>query len=137
MHELQSFDTTKQLMFDKSFNLSRKYFTLLQILRLSSELVEDPNATFKSLRREFDITARFQHGDYTRKLSREYWDRADAKIDGAFERVRNRMNRKIEEIKSLRDGVIIQSAKLGMSLMLTVCSFSVPLPYARPPTIWL
>ncbi|KAG7052989.1 hypothetical protein JMJ77_0000082 [Colletotrichum scovillei] len=51
---IQDRERLDQLMFDKSFELSKKYFSVLKFLELASKSSEDPKSNFEAMRGRFD-----------------------------------------------------------------------------------
>jgi len=94
-------------MFDESFHLSKTYFRALQTLRLGSNMVDDALQDWTSLRHEWEAvvgsSGMFTEDDL--QAAAKNWDTATELVEARIHRVQGRIARKIEDIKSLRDGV--------------------------------
>lgn len=90
-------------MFDSSFTRSKDYFSALQILRLVDEWVDEGVEKLRELQQgdQVVILERFE----TRHHCDENWNRAIRNIEMRAQQIKNRVAKKSEEIKSLRDGV--------------------------------
>ncbi|KAJ8125356.1 hypothetical protein O1611_g8283 [Lasiodiplodia mahajangana] len=123
-------DNWTHLMFDNSFTLSKHYFSVLQILRIMDEWIERTDQDLKDLRAEFLLLPGV--GDIPGKdlqvLDRN-WDKVQAIIDKRIKAVRDRVARKVEEIKSLRDGLFnatsLRESTKGMALNRAIYVFTV------------
>ncbi len=94
-------------MFDESFQLSKTYFRALQTLRLGSNMVDDALQDWTSLRHEWEamVDSSGMFGEEDLKAAGQNWDIVTAMVEARIHRVQGRIARKIEDIKSLRDGV--------------------------------
>ncbi len=94
-------------MFDESFNLSRTYFSVLQTLRLASNMIDDAMQDWAYLRQEWDAVAvssqMFSQDDLD--AAAHNWNTTTALLEVRVQRVQARITRKSEDVKSLRDGV--------------------------------
>ena len=95
------------LMFDESFNLSRTYFSVLQTLRLASNMVDDAMQDWAYLRQEWDavVVSSEMFSQKNLDAAAHNWDTATALLEAKVQSVQARIARKSEDVKSLRDGV--------------------------------
>ncbi|KAI0410808.1 hypothetical protein F5X98DRAFT_358738 [Xylaria grammica] len=91
-------------MFDDSFKLSRTYFGILQLLRIIDDWVESTVLDLKELRRQYTLTRESATPDDVNNLESN-WKTVLEIAEGKAETIRNRVIRKTEDIKSLRDGL--------------------------------
>jgi hypothetical protein len=126
-------------MFDESFQLSKTYFRALQTLRLGSNMVDDALQDWTSLRHEWeavvDSSGMFNEDDL--EAAAKNWDTATELVEARIHRVQGRIARKIEDIKSLRDGVRPPPTETKviypMLTLLPYPSYSTPPPFAKLP----
>lgn len=106
------------LMFDDSFQLSEQYFTVLQLLRIFQDWIEEVEKGIGDLRKE--LIGQYESWRVWRRRyapeDEEEWPLDMEKLEADFERVQDffelrvsplkeRIRRKKEEVESLRDGV--------------------------------
>ncbi|KAI1376339.1 hypothetical protein F4677DRAFT_88922 [Hypoxylon crocopeplum] len=120
-----------RLMFDSSFKLSRLYFTVLQLLRIMDEWVEQSVTDLKNLRDEW-LQKKHNHtshlsADELRSIEKN-WDTAVSSMELRAKKLLYRINRKTEEVKSLRDGLFnatsLREASKGMVLSRAIYVFT-------------
>ncbi|KAK3904924.1 hypothetical protein C8A05DRAFT_13229 [Staphylotrichum tortipilum] len=119
------------LMFDESFQLSKTYFRALQTLRLGSNMVDDALQDWTSLRHEWETVVHpsgmFSGEDLD--AATKNWDMASELIEARIHRVQARISRKIEDVKSLRDGLFnatsLREASKTMTLNRAIYVFTV------------
>ncbi|KAK3985355.1 hypothetical protein QBC44DRAFT_335327 [Cladorrhinum sp. PSN332] len=96
-----------EFMFDDSFDRSRCYFAILQTLRTSSDMVDEALADWTELRNRWNIAMKpgvmFSAEDL--KALEQNWNVVSDLITAMTNRLQGRINRKTEEVKSLRDGL--------------------------------
>ena len=103
-------------MFDSSFKRSELYFSVLQILRIFSEWILGSMADLKSLEEEYsktlgeigepdESTGPRQRRFAAKKLIRVNWTRVVSLQENLGKNLLHRIDRKIEDVKSLQDGV--------------------------------
>ncbi|KAK3333034.1 hypothetical protein B0T19DRAFT_416990 [Cercophora scortea] len=118
-------------MFDDSFQRSRMYFTVLETLRISGDWVDEVPKTSKRLRQQWndnvEPTKIFDEADW-RALDKG-WDAVERMITDRAMLLRDRINGKTEEVKSLRDGLFnatsLREASKGIELNRAVYVFTV------------
>ncbi|KAK4186783.1 hypothetical protein QBC35DRAFT_254523 [Podospora australis] len=124
-----------RFMFDESFERSRLYFALLQILRTSSNRLEETLRDWSTLRQVWNnkllritVSAPPFSPEDLKALGRN-WDRATEALEAASQRIEARISRKSEEIKSLRDGLFnatsLREATKGMALNRAIYVFTI------------
>ncbi|KAI1452189.1 hypothetical protein F4805DRAFT_471046 [Annulohypoxylon moriforme] len=106
-------------MFDSTFERSKLYFTVLQILRVFSEWIQESERELQQLRRDFDVniqstTARrgsiaSNHGTappamFMKEID-EAWEELIALHNSSSKSLLDRIEKKEMEIKSFRDGL--------------------------------
>ena len=109
-------------MFDDSFQRSASYFTILQILRIFSDAIRESVADTKSMKRQWlrHYAAR-SSGDRRRfsksaaKVLARNWDVLESHHEFLAAQLLSRIEKKTEEVTSLRDGVRIYHPELGES----------------------
>lgn len=94
-------------MFDDSFRLSRDYFTVLEALRVAGDWIEDSKSDWNHLRE--DWTRRVEPARWFDKQdlqkAESFWDNVTNEFLYRASRLSGRIERKVAEVKSLRDGV--------------------------------
>ncbi|KAI1418322.1 hypothetical protein F5Y13DRAFT_176437 [Hypoxylon sp. FL1857] len=122
------------LMFDNSFELSKLYFTVLQLLRIVTEWVEESVNDLNDLRERYGARKRFLieilNMDPDDLASTEKnWDTVITIMDSRAKRLLDRINKKTEEVKSLRDGLFnatsLREASKGIALNRAIYVFTV------------
>ena len=97
------------VLFNDSFQRSRLYFTVLETLRVSSSWVVDMMEDWDSLREQWAREVRpseiFDEADW--RAAEIGWDAVTRTVQAKAKLLKDRMDRKSEEVKSLRDGVWI------------------------------
>lgn len=96
-------------MFDDGFERSRVYFTILQILRIFGDCIRTLSADLHVLD-DFFLMGRpvFPLNDMRPnelRILRSNWDLVMAVQQSTAERLLDRLSKKEDELKSLRDGV--------------------------------
>lgn len=91
-------------------DLSRQYFTVLQMLRIASEWVNVSLADWYKMREDIVKFFKFLRacGETTYDQGEpleEQLDKVTQLLTGQVKQLQNRINTKTEEVKSLRDGV--------------------------------
>lgn len=97
-------------MFDTSFRLSKLYFTVLQLLRIMAEWIEGSLDDQKRLREQWWNGWNRQPLALTvdeKAIIDKNWDTIISSMEPRTQYFLDRINRKTEEVKSLRDGVRI------------------------------
>lgn len=96
-----------KLMFGDSYQRSRLYFTVLETLRVSRGWIEDTVDDWASLRdqwaREVRPSEIFDEADW--RAVEAGWDSVTVALQAKAKLLEDRIDRKSEEVKSLRDGV--------------------------------
>lgn len=103
-------------MFDRSFERSNTYFTVLQLLRIFNEAIQetaDPMKEFVNQWQNKQTFTRSQHGDdwnyrfseETQTILMKNWEIVLSQHQKASKVLIDRIDKKNEELKSLRDGV--------------------------------
>lgn len=105
-------------MFDDTFQLSEQYFTVLQLLRIFQSWIQEAEEAMKDLRGS--LTAQYENWIDLRRLNAPddeiewpldmsvmdaNWDKVEAFFHGRVSSLKLRMERKKEEVESLRSGV--------------------------------
>ncbi|KAK3693000.1 hypothetical protein B0T22DRAFT_370630 [Podospora appendiculata] len=118
-------------MFDESFQRSQVYFTVLETLRISGDWVDEVAKTYKQLRRQWNDNVEpskvFDAADW--RALEAGWDAVDRLITDRAALLQDRIDRKTEEVKSLRDGLFnatsLREASKGIELNRAVYVFTV------------
>ncbi|OTA53959.1 hypothetical protein K449DRAFT_389502 [Hypoxylon sp. EC38] len=129
------------LMFDNSFELSKLYFSVLQLLRIITEWIEESITDLRDLRERYALRKRFliqilKLGLDDISSTEKNWDTVIATMELPANRLLDRINRKAEEVKSLRDGLFnatslreatksLQEASKGIALNRAIYVFTV------------
>jgi len=114
----------EKLMFDDSFELSKYYFTLLQLLRISSEWIDEAVGSFKALktalidRRSKSPMMVPNESEWHKVLKN--CDIVSLVLEESAGEIKSRVNRKTEEVKSLRDGVRTLSPVCVVGILTTL-----------------
>lgn len=107
-------DAIEELMFDDSFRRSKHYFELLQVLRIFTDLVDETRRNLDEVGRYFvdsNKASSFLSPLDAPRRDREFralkanWDVITRFHNEAEKLLLQRIAAKIDEIKSLRDGV--------------------------------
>ncbi|KAK4214218.1 hypothetical protein QBC37DRAFT_284332 [Rhypophila decipiens] len=104
--------TSEDLMFDKSFQKSRVYFQVLQVLRIFSESIRETGTELKSLSNMLGKRAR---EDYNNVDIHNNWNLVLGFQVQEELKLLQRIAEKTEEIKSLRDGLFNATSLLETS----------------------
>lgn len=108
MHEIQDTQRSDELMFDRSFKLSKKYFSLLQFLKLASKSVEEPASNFEASHRHFfeivTSAARNIHDEEWNGV-KDRWNHVATSVGEATRRIQDRIEHLIEEVKTHQESV--------------------------------
>jgi hypothetical protein len=83
------------------------YFTVLQILRIAAEWIDESIDDLKDLRARWDLLYLHDAPFTTEeiRLASTNWDNVISAAERRHKTLRDRLDRKAEEVKSLRDGV--------------------------------
>ncbi|OTB06099.1 hypothetical protein M426DRAFT_9921 [Hypoxylon sp. CI-4A] len=127
------------LMFDESFQLSKKYFTVLQLFRIISDFVDESVRDQKSIRRKWlEDKTRFRLNlsrDELASIERN-WDTVISSMEMRAGRLLDRINRNTEAVKSLRDGLFnatsLREANKGMALNRAIYVFTLVTVFFTP-----
>jgi hypothetical protein len=103
-------------MFDRSFERSSTYFTVLQLLRIFNEAIQETADPMKEIVSQWHNEQTFTksvHGDDwnhrfsvdTQTILRKNWEIVLSHHQKALQVLVDRIDKKNEELKSLRDGV--------------------------------
>jgi hypothetical protein len=94
-------------MFDESFDLSRTYFATIQTLRLASNMIDKVIQDWAHLRQRWDavIAPSGMFGAEDLAAASDNWDPVAKVLETRAQRVQANINRRSEDVKSLRDGV--------------------------------
>ncbi|KAJ0158918.1 hypothetical protein CTA2_10634 [Colletotrichum tanaceti] len=124
MHEIQDTLRLDNLMFDRSFKLSKKYFSVLQFLKLASKSVEEPASSFEASHRHFlellvTSAAQNTHSDEWRGV-KDGWDHVAASVGVATRRIQGRIEHLMEEVKTHQESMFnatsLRETNNGMAL---------------------
>lgn len=106
------------LMFDDSFQLSEQYFTVLQLLRIFQRWIEEAEEAMADLRG--NLTGQYENWIDLRRLNapedeiewpldmptmNANWDKVETFFHGRVNSLKLRIERKKDEVESLRSGV--------------------------------
>lgn len=115
----------KKLMFDDSFERSKLYFKVLQLLRIFSDEIQASVRDLESL--DIEDTSNFGAGQFfllrsstaDKKALQDNWETVMKYQTEAQDRLLKLIVDKVEEIKSLRDGVgsVLRSHTAGLILL--------------------
>jgi len=104
----------KELMFDDSFKRSASYFTVLQMLRIFSDTIHESTTDLEAMKVEWlkgdfpGSPPRSESSDFGKEVKRilsSNWDTVTSHQKRIARELIDRIERKTEEAKSLRDGV--------------------------------
>jgi hypothetical protein len=99
-------------MFDDSFEVSRSYFTILQLLRIFSDSIHQSVEDLRQMKNKFSY--KFPTGELyevkllslpTRQIIAANWEKVLSFQQQTGTELLSRIEKKTEEVKSLRDGV--------------------------------
>ncbi|KAI0885813.1 uncharacterized protein GGS22DRAFT_199974 [Annulohypoxylon maeteangense] len=121
-----------RLMFDNSFQLSRLYFNVHQLLRVINDWIEESVIDLKAIRQEW-LKNRNNLGFHLDKrelrMIEKNWDTVISDIDTRAKGLIDRVNRRTQDVKDLRDGLFnatsIRDANKGMALNRAIYVFTV------------
>ncbi|WXC64472.1 hypothetical protein SNK03_13632 [Fusarium graminearum] len=112
-------------MFDKSFNRSRDYFVALQLLRIMDEWINESVASIHQLRDD----THFMHHGFSNFEIKDNLDAVDRYMKEKAGTVQRRLQKKKEEIHSLRDGLFnatsLRESTKAMALNQAIYVFTV------------
>lgn len=107
-------DRIDDFMFDRSgsMDLSRQYFTVLQMLRVAREWIDVSVGDWNKMRNNIVMACgRLEDEDVSRndrgEPLQEKLDKITQLLTGQVKQLQDRIHTKTEEVKSLRDGVWI------------------------------
>jgi len=127
-------------MFDESFQQSSLYFTILEILRICWDWVDDVVKDWEALHEQWLRDIELNHnGIFSEAEWRAVeanWEAATRIMQRRTDNIRARIKRQAEEVKSLRDGVITSTPPPRLQQTedcLRRSSSSMPLPCGKPP----
>ncbi len=119
-------------LFDDSFQRSRLYFTVLETLRVGrvwvTEMVEDWDRLHKQWTREVRPGEIFDEADW--RAAEDGWDAVGQMLQAKAKLLRDRIDRKSDEVKGLRDGVRFSHSIAPWCLTL-ISSYSTQHRFAR------
>ncbi|CAF3623775.1 unnamed protein product [Fusarium graminearum] len=125
---LSDFDDRERiedLMFDKSFNRSRDYFVALQLLRITDEWINEAVSSIQQLREDTN----FMHPGFSTFEIKDNLDAVDRYMKEKADPVQKRLQKKKEEINSLRDGLFnatsLRESTKAMALNQAIYVFTV------------
>ncbi|EYB26803.1 hypothetical protein FG05_09153 [Fusarium graminearum] len=115
----------EDLMFDKSFNRSRDYFVALQLLRIMDEWINEAVSSIQQLRED----TKFMHPGFSTFEIKDNLDAVDRYMKEKADPVQKRLQKKKEEINSLRDGLFnatsLRESTKAMALNQAIYVFTV------------
>ncbi|KAL6923038.1 hypothetical protein FSST1_000312 [Fusarium sambucinum] len=118
-------DRIEDLMFDKSFNRSRDYFVALQLLRIMDEWINEVVGSMLELKDDSSL----KHPVFSSFQSTENLSAADRYMKERAGPVQRRIQKKTEEINSLRDGLFnatsLRESTKAMALNQAIYVFTV------------
>ncbi|KAF9770128.1 hypothetical protein IL306_012361 [Fusarium sp. DS 682] len=91
----------EELMFDKSFERSKDYFVAIQLLRIINEWLDEVASSVNEMEKKLSLANRSFYADRVKIVFIVTCERMNERVDA----VRSRIQKKQEEINSLRDGV--------------------------------
>lgn len=94
----------QSLMFDSTMNLSKQYFTVLQILRTASKEIDETMAEWEVLQK-YSISSPLCLEGRDAEKAQKHVDIVTRLLAKQVKQLQERIGRKIEDIKGLRDGV--------------------------------
>jgi hypothetical protein len=113
-------------MFDVSFQKSALYFSMLQILRIVKEWIQETRSDLDNYATTFRGDSLIRHcGRDGAKILNENWETVLAHFAEVEGRFLQRLGDKSEEIKSLRDGV--SDIEISLLPYILVCSYLIPI----------
>ncbi|OBR11579.1 hypothetical protein CH63R_03875 [Colletotrichum higginsianum IMI 349063] len=123
MHEIQDTQRLDELMFDRSFKLSKKYFSLLQFLKIASKSVEEPASNFGASHRHFlEIVASAAQNIHDEEWDgvKDRWNHVATSVGEATRRIQDRIEHLIEEVKTHQESMFnatsLRETNNGMAL---------------------
>jgi len=110
MEDILDKDRRESLMFDNSFQRSRVYFEVLQMLRLFSNYIEATGSDLQAsgLDEVFKPVSQPTPVKESEQILHNNWELLKSHQNEAQERLLKRISMKMEEVKSLRDAVCSQ-----------------------------
>ncbi|KAM0818678.1 hypothetical protein AB5N19_04490 [Seiridium cardinale] len=139
----------QMLMFDDSFQLSEQYFTVLQLLRIFQGWIEEAEEAMADLRG--NLTGQYESWIALRRLNapeddlewpldmpimEENWDKVEAFFHGRVNSLKLRIERKKDEVESLRSGLFnassLREALKAKTLNLLIGVFTVVTVFYTP-----
>jgi hypothetical protein len=102
----------RNLIFDDSFEISENYFTILQILRIFAGYIQESMDHLRAMQSEFlswhptgSLSHSYRLSLAARRVLAQNWQTVVDLQSEIGKRLLARIDRKTEEVKSLRDGV--------------------------------
>lgn len=108
MHEIQDTHRLDELMFDRSLQVSKRYFSLLQFLKLASNSLEETASNFEANHRHFleAVSSATQTiRDDELNGVKESWKYVADSISVSTKKLQGRVNQQIEELKVHQESV--------------------------------
>lgn len=114
-------DGLEGFMFDSSMTLSKQYFTVLQILRIATQWIDDNLKDWDKLRNtNLNVPIGSSASWIRRKENDEqcagHWDMVTESLHLRTAQLKQRIDRKAEEVRALRDGVSNSGGKKSPAL---------------------
>ncbi|KXH35048.1 hypothetical protein CNYM01_07834 [Colletotrichum nymphaeae SA-01] len=123
MHEIQDTHRLDELMFDRSLQVSKRYFLLLQFLKLASNSLDEAASNFEANHRYFleaVSTATQTIRDDELNGLKESWKYVAESISVSTKKLQGRVNQQIEELKvhqeSMFNATSLRETDNGMAL---------------------
>ncbi|PCD32209.1 hypothetical protein FGRA07_09461 [Fusarium graminearum] len=125
LNDFDDRERIEDLMFDKSFNRSRDYFVALQLLRIMDEWINEAVSSIQQLREDTN----FMHPGFSTFEIKDNLDAVDRYMKEKADPVQKRLQKKKEEINSLRDGLFnatsLRESTKAMALNQAIYVFTV------------
>ncbi|VTT64164.1 unnamed protein product [Fusarium fujikuroi] len=127
LEDLDNLERVEELMFDNSFKRSRDYFVALQILRIIDEWLDEVQSTVDDMSKDHVLLkASMWDHDYT---SNRFFGVAVRYVNEHATATKSRIQKKQEEINSLRDGLFnatsLRESTKAMALNQAIYVFTV------------
>ncbi|KAK1516675.1 hypothetical protein CPAR01_16291 [Colletotrichum paranaense] len=123
MHEIQDTHRLDELMFDRSLQVSKRYFSLLQFLKLASNSLEETASNFGANHRHFleAVSSATQTiRDDELNGVKESWKYVAESISVSTKKLQGRVNQQIEDLKvhqeSMFNATSLRETNNGMAL---------------------
>ncbi|KAI3543510.1 hypothetical protein CSPX01_06166 [Colletotrichum filicis] len=122
-HEIQDTHRLDELMFDRSLQVSKRYFSLLQFLKLASNSLEETASNFEANHRHFleavSSATQIIRDDELNGV-KESWKYVAESISASTKRLQGRVNQQIEDLKvhqeSMFNATSLRETNNGMAL---------------------